>query len=96
MPCETPLKVHTRAEGAHWCHLVRSPDEVRRDMPLPASGVAAVGHKIAESTVGIGTRPTVESNVAHNFALFRETTAGERGLRTGTYAQASMALATCT
>ena len=69
------------AEGAH-CHLVRFPDEVRRDMPLPASGVAAVGHKIAESTVGIGTRPTVESNVAHNFALFRDTTAGKvvRGL----------------
>ena len=76
MPCVTPLKVLTIAEGAHWCHLVRFPDEVRRDRPHPASGVAAVGHNIAESTVGIGTRPTAESNVAHNFAMFRDTTAG--------------------
>ena len=90
MPCETPLKVLTRAEGAHRCHLVRFPDEVRRDMPLPASGVAAVGHKIAESTVGIGTRLHGGVKRCSQLRVVQRHHSGERGLRTGTHAQASM------
>ena len=60
-----------------------------REMPLPAGGVAAVGHKIAVCTVGIRldrcltTRPTVESNFAHNLATLRDAMAGNvvRGVR---------------
>ena len=72
------------------------PQVVCRDMPLPASGVAAVGHKITECSsmeiLGRGLTMTTgppSSTTLTKFAMLRDATAGTWFEDCGTHAQTS-------
>ena len=86
MPCERGI---CEDRGSHG---------VCRDTPLPASGVAAVGHKITECSsmeiLGRGLTMTTgppSSTTLTKFAMLRDATAGTWFEDCGTHAQTSMA-----